>query len=330
MNRLLFVLIFVVGFLVNGESKQVGSEVSIEVEIMYKKGLNYLAKIQKPDGSFPDAYGQYTSVTSLALLCFVACGEDPNFGAYSENIKRGVRYILSKQDGNGYFGYNMYNQNYTTLCLAELAGFLHEERLGVALEKAVKQILTAQSHNIQGGWYYDPFQKTQALSTLTGTALVALLAARNAGVEVPQKAIEQGLELFTKFQTPTGRIGYSGPTDDNRDGRTALALLCFHLARQREHSTARKAAVALRESIYKLNAGTHDWYGIYYTPQALFQEDMEGFEKWNKQNIQSLKSSQAADGGWNIISDKGSLSTGVALLSLAMNYRILPIYERQE
>lgn len=330
MNKLFTLIILVLTFSVNAQVKQIGHEVPLEVDIMYKKGLNYLAKAQLPNGSFPGSYGQYSSVTGLAVLCFIASGEDPNYGPYSASIKKAVNFMLSKQDANGFFGINMYNQNYTTLCLAEMVGAIQDERLGVSLEKAVKQILTAQSHNKAGGWYYDPNQKVRALSTITGAALVGLLSARNAGVEVPQKAIDKGLAIFTKYQSGSGRIGYMGPQDDSRHGRTALALLCFHLARQKDNTTARKAAVALRQINYKLSSGSHDWYGIYYTPQALFQENMPAFEKWNKQNIQSLKGAQLGNGSWGIISGKPSLSTCVALLSLAMNYRILPIYERQE
>jgi hypothetical protein len=138
------------------------------------------------------------------------------------------------------------------------------------------------------------------------------------------------LALFTNYQANNGQIGYSGASSDSRTGRTALALLCFHLARQKDHTTARKAAVAMRRVRFKLNSGTHDWYGLYYTPQALFQEDMVAFEKWNKQNIKALKGSQGANGSWRVVAGKPTLSSCIALLSLAMNYRILPIYERQE
>ena len=331
MKNKIFILIQILFItFVSGQTKQIGREVPLDVDIMYKKGLKYLAKIQQPDGSFPGSYGKYPSVTGMAVLCFIASGEDPNYGPYKTHIKKAVNFILSKQDANGFFGINMYNQNYTTLCLAEMVGAIQDERLGKSLEKAVKQILTAQSHNSAGGWYYDPKQKSRALSTITGAALVGLLSARNAGVEVPQKAIDKGLAIFTKYQAGSGRIGYMGPTDDSRFGRTALASLCFHLARKKDHTTARKAAVALRTIRFKLSSGTHDWYGLYYTPQALFQENMPAFEKWNKQNIRALKGAQLQNGGWGVISSRPTLSTCVAMLSLAMNYRILPIYERQE
>jgi hypothetical protein len=316
---------------VTAEVKQVGREVPIAVEIMYKKGLMKLARSQKPDGSFPGQYGKYSSITGLSVLSFIASGEDPNYGIYKNQIKKAVNFILNKQDKNGFFGINMYNQNYTTLCLAEMAGAIHDERIGQALQQAVKQIVTVQSLNSSGGWSYQPTERKRALSTITGAALVGLLSARNAGVEVPQKAIDKGLAIMTKYQTANGLIGYSSASNDSRSGRTALGLLCFHLARQAKHSTARKAAIALRKKRYSAANGSHDWYGFYYTPQALFQENMPAFNKWNKQNIAALKRIQQPNGGWHLLGGKmESLSTNIALLSLAMNYRILPIYERQE
>ena len=61
------------------------------------------------------------------------------------------------------------------------------------------------------------------------------------------------------------------------------------------------------------------------------KENMPAFNKWNKQNIVALKRIQQPNGGWHLLGGRmESLSTNIALLSLAMNYRILPIYERQE
>ncbi len=329
--KLITILMMVLAVSMTAQVKQVGRQVPVDVDIMYKKGLLFLARSQSPDGSFPGQYGKYSSVTGLAVLSFIASGEDPNYGPYKVHIKKAVNFMLSKQDANGFFGINMYNQNYTTLCLAEMAGLIHDERIGKALEKAVKQIVTVQAQNSSGGWSYSPTEKRRALSTITGAALVGLLAARNAGVEVPQKAIDKGLALFTSYQAADGRIGYSGPRSDSRFGRTSLAVLCFHLARQKDHSTARKAAVSLKKIRLSLATGTHDWYGLYYTPQALFQEDMTAFEKWNKQNIKALKEAQLNNGGWLVTGGSApTLGTTIGLLSLAMNYRILPIYERQE
>jgi hypothetical protein len=67
--------------------------------------------------------------------------------------------------------------------------------------------------------------------------------------------------------------------------------------------------------------------GLYYEAQALFQGDLDAWTKWNEILIRQLKAAQQPDG-----SIRGrfnpTISTSLSLLSLALNYRFLPIYER--
>ena len=58
-----------------------------------------------------------------------------------------------------------------------------------------------------------------------------------------------------------------------------------------------------------------------------FQGDIIAWEKWNKLLVRQLKESQLPDGSFR--GQFGpSISTSLSLLSLALNYRFLPIYER--
>ncbi|MBW8884633.1 MAG: squalene--hopene cyclase, partial [Planctomycetia bacterium] len=75
------------------------------------------------------------------------------------------------------------------------------------------------------------------------------------------------------------------------------------------------------------NQGAWLEYARYYQAQALFQGDVQAWEKWNTLLVRQLKTAQNADG-----SMKGqfgpTVSTSLSLLALALNYRFLPIYER--
>jgi hypothetical protein len=74
-------------------------------------------------------------------------------------------------------------------------------------------------------------------------------------------------------------------------------------------------------------AGTYLEYVRYYEAQALFQGDLESWEKWNRLLVRQLKEAQLPDG--SIRGRFGpTISTSLSLLSLALNYRFLPIYER--
>ena len=68
--------------------------------------------------------------------------------------------------------------------------------------------------------------------------------------------------------------------------------------------------------------------------QALFHADQEVWKEWNYKNMRYLGASQAPNGSW--LSDHSAAAlriipyddTSAALLSLALNYRFLPIYEQ--
>jgi hypothetical protein len=87
-----------------------------------------------------------------------------------------------------------------------------------------------------------------------------------------------------------------------------------------------KAALRyLRQSAF--GGRGYDFYYRYYASQAVFQASEEEWEKWNARNVKTLLASQNPDGSWRG-SHGVTFSTSAALLSLAVDYRFLPIYER--
>ena len=97
----------------------------------------------------------------------------------------------------------MYNHGFSTLALAEAYGQVQDERIGPALQKAVDLILSSQSQNPNGAWRYAP-DSPDADTTVSGAQMVALFAARNAGIGVPDAAIQKALRFFAECQTPDG------------------------------------------------------------------------------------------------------------------------------
>jgi hypothetical protein len=89
----------------------------------------------------------------------------------------------------------MYNHGFATLALAEAYGMVDEPRLGPALESAVRLIVASQSKNAFGAWRYSPTSQ-DADTTVSGAQMVALFAARNAGIGVPEEAIQKGLRFY--------------------------------------------------------------------------------------------------------------------------------------
>lgn len=295
------------------------------VENIYTRGLRSLATSQQEDGSWSDGVGDEPGVVGLAVMAFLAHGEDPNHGPYSQNIKRGIDYILEQQDvGNGYIGNSMYNHGFATLALAECYGMYRDAKIAAALKKAVALILSAQKRNPLGGWRYSP-DATSSDTSIAGCQIVALYAARNAGIPVPDEALEKGLKYMRKCRGSDGGYGYQSSMGD-KPTLTAIGVLCESLAKQKKTKLYEASSKYLAKNL-TYRERHYAYYFEYYMAQALFHSDEKVWEEWNKQNTRYLSAIQGADGSFP--GNRGaSFNTAGALLSLALNYRFLPIYEK--
>jgi len=300
------------------------SLVAEEVDRMYVKAMQFLARTQSAQGDWPDEpRGDEPAINGLAILSLLAHGDDPNFGPYSTSIHRGLDFILkSMNPKTGFIGSSMYNHGFATLALAESYGAVDDARLGPALQKAVALIVNAQKVNNFHAWRYSP-ESQDADTTVSGAQMVALLAARNAGMAVPEQAIQDGLKFFLSCQTAEGGFGYISPVAPNAT-RTAIACVVFSLAKEK-NSTAFKSAFNFLKETQPDRA--YPQYFLYYASQAYFHGSPELWQEWNRSNIKSLRGAQTPDGNWE--GQLGStFATAGSLLSLALNYRYLPIYER--
>ncbi|MBM3876168.1 MAG: terpene cyclase/mutase family protein [Verrucomicrobia bacterium] len=294
------------------------------IDAMYVKGLRFLVKTQAREGNWKDQpYGSEPAVVGLTVVAMLAHGDDPNYGPYNLSIRKGLEFILAQQNKDtGYIGRSMYNHGFAALALAEAYGAVDDARLGPALQKAVNLILTSQSRNPYSAWRYSP-ESNDADTTVSGAQMVALFAARNAGIAVPEDAIQKGLKYFTTCQSSDGGIGYTSAAGPN-GARTAIAALCFALAKEKTNPAFKSAIDYLERSP---GEGHYYHYYLYYAAQAHFHASPASWRTWNTKNIKTLSASQTAEGSWE--GQFGStFSTTASLLSLALNYRFLPIYER--
>jgi hypothetical protein len=298
--------------------------VAADVDRMYVKAMQFLVRTQLPQGNWPDEpRGDEPALNGLAVVSLLAHGDDPNFGPYSATIHRALDSILKGMDPRtGYIGSSMYNHGFATLALAESYGAVDDPRLGPALQKAVRLIVSSQKGNPLHGWRYSP-ESQDADTTVSGAQMVALLAARNAGMPVPEEAIQDGLKFFLSCQTPEGGIGYISANGPNAT-RTAIACVVLALAKEK-NTPAFKSAFAFFKNTQPDRA--YPQYFLYYASQAWFHGSPELWQSWNRANIAALRATQTPEGNW-----EGQLgptfATAGSLLSLALNYRYLPIYER--
>lgn len=316
-----------------------GEIIPRDVREMYDRGLQYLATSQSENGDWADQGGQNGPGTvGLALMAFLASGEDPNFGPYSNHVRRALRNLITAQDADtGYLGGSMYHHGFGMLGLAEAYGAVDERNLwpdakgkrsiGQALELAVRAALTSQKKNPLGAWRYSP-ESTDADTSVSGAVMVGLLAARNAGIEVPDESINRAVAYFKSMTSANGFVAYAGGMGGFGDStaRSAIASLVYAVARRKDMPEFKAALDHIKERLEQPAQGYPE-YARYYQAQAFFQGDTVAWEKWNKLTIRQLKQAQRPDGSFQG-QFGNSISTSMSLLALALNYRFLPIYER--
>lgn len=340
----------------DGPLVKYGDPVPRDVREMYDAGCRYLIKTQDASGDWKDGQAG-PGVTGMAVLVLLASGEDPNFGPYREPIRKALRSIIASQDPNtGYLGgaggghnSSMYHHGFGMLALSEAYGSVDDRRLwgeggpaqsanrrsiGAALELAVRCAVTSAKQNPVKAWRYSPDAK-DADTSVSGAVFVGLLAARNAGIEVPEETIAGASKYFRSMTGGNGQVGYSGSPGGGSDAVSSIGVLVLAVARQKDKDEYKRALEYLKKQSLSGGQGMEGYpaYTRYYRAQALFQGDVEAWEKWNQGLIRELKGVQGKDGSFAGFANRGgsfggTVDTSLALLALAVNYKFKPIYER--
>jgi hypothetical protein len=333
-----------------------GDPVPRDVREIYDAGLRHLLKKQDASGAWLSQHGA-PAPTAMALMVLLASGEDPNFGPYRVPIRQAVRALINEQDANvGYIGGeggrpSMYHHGFAMLGLAEAYGVVDDRSLwtepgartgkgqgrsiGKALELAVRAAVTANKKNPTGGWHYGP-EMSSADTSVSGAVLMGLLAARNAGIEVPDETIDRAIKYYVMMTAGNGNVGYSGGAGNGTEATTSIGVLVFSIARRQSLPEYKQASAYLERSSVggavagnplMRGGGQNSSYEHYYRAQALFQCNVQAWEKWNAGFVKSLKAIQGKDGGFSMAYGP-EVDTPLTLLALAVNYKFLPVYER--
>ena len=325
------------------------------------RGLNYLAKTQRGNGSWLNqgGYGTYPAVmTSLAGLAFMAGGSTPESGHYAKNVTKAMHYILNIAEsyggkdglivGPGAESRSMYGHGFSMLFLAQCYGTeidkKTEQRIRKALDKAVKLTAKAQSDvgaakKHAGGWIYTPSGRSDE-GSVTVTQLQALRACRNAGIKVPKSTIERAVWYLKYCQNADGGIAYSYRSRGrSRPAISAAAIACFYAAGVYDRKTGGKGPEA--EMVEKLvnyvrgavkveggRGGGHYFYMHFYMAQAMYQRGGKDWKDYFPKIKRRLFALQAPDGSWNGDSVGTTYGTAIATIILQLPYGYLPIYQR--
>jgi hypothetical protein len=309
-----------------------GAELTPAAEAAIAKGLAWLATQQETDGSFggKSHYGRHVAITGLAGLAFLSNGDVPGRGRYGPVIEGCVRFMLDHRSEGGLLAAEtshgpMYGHGFATLLLAEVYGMTRDERAGEALRKAVRLIVSTQ--NDEGGWRYQPVRADADLS-VSICQIMALRAARNAGIFVEKSTIDRAIDYVKRSQNPDGGFRYMLNTCGSAFARSAAGVAALQYAGLYEGDEIERGldyVMRFRPPIDE--AVPHYFYGHYYAAQAMFLAGGQRWREWFPAIRDELVQMQAEDGSWQ--GQAGTeYGTAMALIILQMPNRLLPIFQK--
>jgi len=306
----------------------------------HKRGDRYLVSTS---ADTQEELGQgHVGVTSLAALAFLAAGNLPGRGPHGAVVSRALEYVLGQAEEKGFISDSrsrMYSHAFATLFLAQMHGMAREERLQLALERAVNWIVDCQ--NQQGAWRYNAFSREADLS-VTVCQLQALRAARNIGIRVPGDTIDRAVDYVRRSRTPAGqdaglyyyKIAGRGAYRKNQQYaiNAAAVTSLFSAGVYDEELTLPALQFMQDEYPFLTEYYRHHyyyWYGNYYASQAFFHRGGAAFERYHRRICLDLLDDQRADGSWfNDVGPGDEFSTAVASLILLIPRQYLPIFQR--
>lgn len=302
-----------------------------------RKGLNWLASQQNPDGSWGCQKGQPPSValTALATLALISTGSTPDRGPYSRQIRRGVRWIGRVQSRSGFLtAYDstsmglVFEHACGTLLLATLYGMAQDRGSPIELvegedpdQKARRRLAVALNRLARMQLEDGAWGKDVRGSSEPGVAAMADLALRTAGT----CGVNPGRADIKKLREYSSRLLES----DRSLYPTACAVRILS-----GHPDPQEAAKAIRALLGKRLGGDYDnrmsewdYMAAFYSVSALIHDEYRpAWRKWFPYVRDHLVRIQRNDGSWVVeyCLDCKVFATALALLTLQMPNRILP------
>lgn len=309
-------------------------------ETIIKGALRFLSSKQLANGTWGISDEERRHPTAMAgyvLLAYLSAGQLPGEGEFGRHVAAGTQYLLESVQPDGLIGNRndgqyMYGHGVASIALAELYGQTRAANVRPKLERVIKVILSAQ--NKEGGWRYRPVVSDADIS-VTVLQVVALRAAKNGGLDVPQATIDLAVQYVRRcFDERTGGFTYQPGNRAPGFARTAAALYSLQVCGVYDDPMIQSGVGFL----FKYR-NERDWftYGNFYAAPALYMVGGDAWAKWYEY-LEDLLSKHSVRQGENVYweprIDQGRggvgpiYATAVYTMILAMPYHYIPLYQR--
>lgn len=335
-----------------------------------QKGLEWLAKQQNKDGSWSGrAQSADVDATAMAGLALLMEGSTATNGKYAEPIRKAIEWMRDNcQDGadDGLIGSRnrldrtnyMVGQASAVLFLAcararaeKIDGKGLEARLAKArqrelddvIKRAVQFIAKAQSST--GGWFYISAKEAQDQEEASSTMpqVLALRAARLAGIELPKETLPKAFAYLEKMTTERGGIMFSvRGKGGERPGFTIAAFAATFGDEQLKPALAKKwlgyceRTILLDREMYALFHHTLAMHALGEHGHAKLLGKKESLRNWSAQRaliFDQVVRTQSAKGNWLLrdwIPRDPVFGTSINLIMLQLDNEYVPIFRARK
>ena len=325
-------------------------------EAAVARGLLWLKNHQLPDGSWNFNHvssprcdctmpgrmeNNPYAATAMAVMAFLGAGKTHETGEYQLEVQYGLDFLIAQgvRVGKGicYYGEltgppTYYTHGLATIALSEAYAMTGDARLRPAVTGAVEFL--ADTQDFGGGWRYFPGQPGD--TSVVAWQLMALKSAQFSRITVPQKVFS-GVDRFMISVSSMRGSQYAYLPDRSNSptpSMTAAGLLCKMYLGAKENHGGMRAGIRFLD---QQGPDPNGMYYNYYATQVLHHWGGPEWDRWNNVMREYLIRTQIreghATGSWDVADRHGYVGgrvymTTLALLTLEIYYRHLPLYQR--
>ena len=281
-----------------------------ESEEAVMRGLRWLMKNQKPDGSWGSGGPTGAAMTGFAILSFLGHGETPVSAEFGPAVQKALDWVMT--NGNKFEGRlsmekafsqgGCYAHGIVTYALGEYYTMTKDERVVDLEKKAVGYIIQGQGPD--GGWMYSYDQSTPSDTSVSGWQIQALKAAHLSGLNIDgvDAALDKAMLNLARVRGKNGGFGYRTP-EQEKYSLTGVGVLCTYFWKQEKDKMVRDGIEYIMDHTKKdfpveYKGDKADLYAWYYNTQACLMVGGAAWNTWNRLFQGELVKNQSPDGSW--------------------------------
>ena len=312
-------------------------ETSVEpqTELAIERGLEFLAKHQRLDGSWrlQDFDTQVlmrsdTAATALAVLSFQGAGYTHLEFKYADTVDKALKFLVANQtdEGDLYIPQDpasdlnakLYSHGIASLAMCEAYGMTQDQELRGPAQAALDYMMLSQDPR-RGGWRYEPGVGTD--TSVTGWFMMAFKSGQLAGLDVKQDTFDRIQKYLDACRVSAEQPylfrynPYAADTPSQRHGLKPTAVMTSVGLLMRLYFDWRRDTPEMMAGTdyllqYSPELGTlensrRDTYYWYYATQVMYHMGGERWQRWHDSLYPLLIDQQVIQGeyagSWNPI-----------------------------